>query len=48
MNKIEQSYFSRKFGDPLTRRRIYTGAFLALVIAGIFFSGHFPEQEFGR
>jgi len=45
MNQSGDNYFSRKFSDPVTRRRIYTGAFLALVIAGIFFSGHFPEQD---
>ncbi|NBC02381.1 MAG: hypothetical protein GVY20_01615, partial [Bacteroidetes bacterium] len=38
-------YFSRKFGDPVTRRRIYTGVFLALIITGVYFSGSFPEQD---
>jgi len=38
-------YFSRKFGDPVTRRRIYTGVFLALIITGVYYSGSFPEQD---
>lgn len=38
-------YFSAKFGDPKTRRRITFGFFMALVIAGIYYSGDFPERD---
>lgn len=38
-------YFSTRFGDPVIRRKIYLGGFLALVIAGIFQAGNFPEQD---
>jgi len=41
----QPGYFSRKFSDPITVRRIYTGAFLALVIVGIYFAGDFPERD---
>lgn len=36
-----------KYKDPATRRRIYTGAFVTLIIAGIYFGskGMFPEQD---
>jgi len=38
-------YVSQKFGDANTRRKIYVGAFIALIIAGVYFSGNFPEQD---
>jgi len=41
----QPGYFSRKFGDPVTVRRIYTGAFLSLVLVGVYFAGDFPEQN---
>lgn len=47
MSKLE-GYIQSRFGDPVNRRRIYTGAFLALILAGIyysFYSGGFPEQD---
>ncbi len=41
----QAGYFSRKLGDPATRRRIYTGALIAFFIAGAFQFFHFPEQD---
>ncbi len=41
----ESGYFAQRFSDPSTRRKIYTGGFIALIIAGIYSSGHFPEQN---
>ena len=38
-------YVSQKFGDANTRRKIYVGAFIALIIAGVYFAGNFPEQD---
>ena len=29
-------YFETRFGDRKNRRRIYTGAFIALIIAGVY------------
>lgn len=40
-----QSYVAKTFGDPETRRKIYFGGFLALVIAGIYFAGDFPRTN---
>ena len=34
-----------KLSDPVTRRRIGSGAFIALIIAGVFLAGNFPEQN---
>lgn len=36
---------SKKLQDSVVRRRIVTGFILALIVAGIFFAGHFPEQN---
>ena len=41
----QSSYLAETFGNPETRRKIYVGGFFALVIAGIFFAGNFPEQD---
>jgi len=41
----QPGYVARTFGDPKTRRKIYFGAFLALVIAGIYFAGDFPQRN---
>lgn len=41
----QPGYVSRTFGDPKTRRKIYFGGFLALVIAGIYFAGDFPQRD---
>lgn len=38
-------YFTRKFGDPGTRRRIYAGAFLAFLIGGFFYAGDGLGQD---
>src|SRR5690625_308314 len=38
-------YFSTRFGDPATRRKIYVGAGVAAVIAALFSAGNFPEQD---
>jgi Na+/H+ antiporter NhaC len=38
-------YFAKKIGDPDTRRKIYVGAFFALILAGVYSTGHFPEQN---
>jgi len=38
-------YVSGTFGDPKTRRKIYFGGFMALVIAGIYFAGDFPQRD---
>ncbi|MCC5914209.1 MAG: sodium:proton antiporter [Balneolaceae bacterium] len=38
----------QKWKDPVTRRRIYFGAFMAMVIAGVYYvttHGSFPEQD---
>lgn len=40
-----QTYVSKTFGDPKTRRRIYFGAFIALLIAGVYFAGDFPKTN---
>jgi len=40
----QSNYLAETFGNPETRRKIYVGGFFALVIAGIFFAGNFPEQ----
>ena len=40
-----QSYVAKTFGDPETRRKIYFGGFLALVIAGVYFAGDFPKSN---
>lgn len=41
----QPGYFAKRLGDPKTRRRIYIGAFVALIIAGVYASGMFPEQD---
>ena len=41
----QNSYVAQTFGDPKTRRKIYFGGFLALMIAGIYFAGDFPETN---
>ncbi len=41
----QPGYFQKKFSDPVTVRRIYTGAFLALILAGVWFAGDFPEKN---
>lgn len=40
-------YIKSRFGDPVNRRRIYTGAFVALIIAGFYLGMQqaFPEQD---
>ncbi len=38
-------YFATRIGNPATRRKIYVGAFFALILAGVYSSGHFPEQN---
>lgn len=38
-------YVSQKFGDEKTRRKIYVGSFIALIIAGVYFAGNFPQQD---
>jgi Na+/H+ antiporter NhaC len=40
-----KNYVANKFGDPVTRRKIYFGGFLALLIAGIYFAGDFPKTN---
>lgn len=42
---VQPGYFERKFRDPVTVRRISTGAFLSLVLVGVYFAGNFPEQN---
>jgi len=39
-------YIQSRFGDPENRRRIYVGAFIALIIAGFYLGMQeaFPEQ----
>ena len=41
----QSGYFAKRLGDPKARRKIYTGAFFALIIAGVYTSGMFPEQD---
>lgn len=41
----QSGYFAKRLGDPKTRRKIYTGAFIALIIACVYVSGKFPEQD---
>ncbi|MEX2572936.1 MAG: Na+/H+ antiporter NhaC family protein [Balneolaceae bacterium] len=38
-------YFSRKYGDPAARRKFYVSGFLVLILAGIYYSGNFQEQN---
>lgn len=38
-------YISTRFGDPKTRRKIYVGGFIALLIAGFYYAGSFSEQD---
>ena len=40
-----KKYVANTFGDPVTRRKIYFGVFLAFVIAGIYFAGDFPRTN---
>ena len=40
-----EGYIAKRFGDPETRRRIKFGFFLAILIAGIYFTGDFPEKN---
>ncbi|MFU8812941.1 MAG: Na+/H+ antiporter NhaC family protein [Balneolaceae bacterium] len=41
----DTSRYLQKFADPKTRQRILFGFFAALVIAGIYFQGDFPEKN---
>jgi len=43
--KDSQTYIANTFGDPVTRRKIYFGGFIALLIAGIYFAGDFPKTN---
>ena len=40
-----EGYIAKRFGDPETRRKISFGFFLALLIAGIYYTGDFPEKN---
>ncbi len=42
-----ENYVKSRFGDPKNRRRIITGFFIALIIAGFYlsFTDAFPEQD---
>lgn len=37
--------FKRKIQDPVTRRKIGTAAFIALIIAGVYWAGDFPTPN---
>jgi hypothetical protein len=43
----QSGYIQTRFGDPANRRRIYVGAFIALIIAGVYtgLNELFPEYD---